>query len=152
VKSKSSSTIDWSQLVTSLAQDAEPSEAQDARSLSLTEMALGIELPEQLREFLSQYGSLTANYGTAVVWAPAEIASRNAEFRRTESFKELYMPFDNLLFFGEEGGGDQFAYAIHADGRIHKLDIYLWEHETDARSWFAGNLQQFLTNVLSAES
>jgi hypothetical protein len=58
------------------------------------------------------------------------------------------MPFDHLLFFGDDGGGDQFALSIQADGVIHKYDIYRWEHETDARSWFASGLEQFLAKRL----
>ncbi len=64
--------------------------------------------------------------------------------RMTVAFKELYMPFDHLVFFGEDGGGDLFAFAVHADGRNHKDDIYRWDHETDGRSWYAACLEQFL--------
>ena len=48
-----------------------------------------------------------------------------------------------------EGGNGQFA--IHADGKIHKNDVYRWEHEDDARSWFAPHLEQFLEKRLKSE-
>ena len=58
------------------------------------------------------------------------------------------MPFDHLLFFGDDGCGDQFAFAIQADGLIHKGSIFRWEHESDARSWFAARMEQFFENRL----
>jgi hypothetical protein len=53
------------------------------------------------------------------------------------------MPFDHLLFFGAGAGGDRFAFAIHADGKIHKHDIFRWNHETDERVWIANSLETF---------
>jgi hypothetical protein len=51
---------------------------------------------------------------------------RLSESQRTTSrsaantdFKELYMPFDCLLFFADAGNGDQFGYPI-CDGVIRR--------------------------------
>lgn len=38
------------------------------------------------------------------------------------------MPFDSLLFFGDNGGGDQFALVVAPE----RDDIFVWGHETDA--------------------
>jgi hypothetical protein len=38
----------------------------------------------------------------------------------------------------------QLAFAIHADGQIHKADVFRWDHETDSRSWFASGVEQYL--------
>jgi hypothetical protein len=80
-------------------------------------------------------------------------ANREAEsaVSHGEILPTLYMPFDHLLFFGDYGGGDQFAFPIHADGEIHKLDIFRWDHETDARSWYAGGLEQFFEHRFARE-
>ena len=59
------------------------------------------------------------------------------------------MPFDDLLFFADDGGGDQFAFAIHADGQIHKPDVFRWEHESDGRVWFATGLSDYVSRRLS---
>ena len=40
------------------------------------------------------------------------------------------------MFVGKEGGGDLFGFRLltEYDGPD---DIYLWEHESDSRVWFA---------------
>jgi SMI1-KNR4 cell-wall len=116
--------------------------------IAAVEQTFGLRLPQGLRELLLESDGVTADYDSGVVWPVADIQYRNLEFRSTESVRELYMPFDHLLFFGDDGGGNQFAFAIHADGHIHKPDVYQWEHETDARSWFAGHLESFLARRL----
>jgi SMI1-KNR4 cell-wall len=57
------------------------------------------------------------------------------------------MPFSNLLLFGDRGNGDLFAYPIQVDGVIHNHDVFVWDHEADARSWFAGSLRAFLVEA-----
>ena len=57
------------------------------------------------------------------------------------------MPNDGAV---DDAGGDRFAFALHADGRVHKDDVYRWDHETDARPWFAGHLEQYLEKRLKA--
>ena len=50
------------------------------------------------------------------------------------------MPFNHMLVFGGAGNGDLFFFPIHADGSLaHK--IFLWDHETDSRSYFASGLK-----------
>jgi hypothetical protein len=53
------------------------------------------------------------------------------------------MPFDALLFFGDAGNGDQFAYGI-LDGEVRMPDIFAWDHENDSRYWVAPDLRQFI--------
>ena len=134
----------WKQLTKSYASDAKFVRSASESQLVAVEQALGIRLPDLLREFLLEADGVTADYGSGVIWSAADIRKRNLEFRNLASFRDVYMPFDYLLFFGDDSGGDQFAFAIHADGQIHKHDVFRWEHETDARSWFASCLEQFL--------
>lgn len=119
--------------------------------IAAAEQALGVRFPAPLRELLLETDGITDEYGSQVIWPVAEIERQNRHFRMNPGFRDLYMPFDNLLLFGADSGGDHFAFAIHADGRIHKRDVYRWEHETDARSWFAGRLERFLERVLKSE-
>ena len=58
------------------------------------------------------------------------------------------MPFDPLLFFGDAGNGDQFAYAIH-EAQVRRNDIFAWDHETDSRTWVAPSLERYLEWWLS---
>lgn len=133
----------WKRLVKKAASDAEFAAPAVAPDLETVEQALGIQLPQDLRELLLESDGVKAHYGSGVVWSASEIRKQNELFRTDEGFKELYMPFDNLLFFGADGGGDQFAFAIHADKRIHKRDIFRWKHESDERVWLANCLEVF---------
>ncbi|MFE4360551.1 SMI1/KNR4 family protein [Kitasatospora sp. NPDC056800] len=54
---------------------------------------------------------------------------QNLHFRTDGSFARLSMPFDALLFFGDNGGGDQFAFVRTP----RRPDVFVWEHETDSR-------------------
>jgi hypothetical protein len=136
-------TPTWKQLLIRLGGNCEFKAPATESQLATIQRALGVTLPEQLREILLESDGITADYDAGLVWSASDIVSRNREFRTFVDFRELYMPFEHLLFFGDNGGGDQFAFAIHADGQIHKREIFRWEHETDARSWFAGHLEQF---------
>jgi hypothetical protein len=139
----------WKQLLLAVAPDARFSAPATTESLTFAEQQLGVALPQDLRDLLLEFDGATAEYGDDVVWSVAEIYKRNLEFRQNEEFRDLYMPFTHLLFFGGDGGGDQFAFAIQMDGEIHNPDIFRWEHETDSRSWFAGHLGQFLERRFS---
>jgi hypothetical protein len=141
----------WKQLTKTHARDAKFGRPASETRLVAVEQALGVHLPDSLRGFLLEADGVTADYGSRVIWSAADIKKRNLEFRTLDSFHDLYMPFDHLLFFGDDCGGDQFAFAIQADGQVHKHDIFRWEHETDARSWFAGRLEQFLETRLKKE-
>jgi hypothetical protein len=79
-----------------------------------------------------------------VIWSSEQIEKQNLEFRSNADFRELFMPFDHLLFFGDDGGGNQFGFAIDGDGMIRRLDIFRWDHGTDAREWYAGRVEQYL--------
>lgn len=77
------------------------------------------------------------------------IVEVNLMFRQNANFRELYMPFDHLLFFGDAGNGDQFAFPIQSDGLIHRLDVFVWNHEDDSRSWVARSLKDYLDRWLT---
>ena len=135
--------------IASLAGDAEFGVGADQVRLAAAETKLGIIIPSGLRDFLKEADGVRADHGAGVIWPIARIVSENLAFRSDSDFRELYMPFDDLLFFADDGGGDQFAFAIHADGRIHKNDIFRWEHESDGRVWFAAGLSDYAARRLS---
>jgi hypothetical protein len=135
--------------VNALDSGAEFAPALDEAAVADAEQQLRIAFPADLRNVFFATDGLIADYGSEIIWSLSDIVNRNSEFRESEEFRDLYMPFDHLLFFGDDGGGDQFALAIHADGIIHKDDVYRWEHETDARSWFASGITQYLEKRLS---
>lgn len=45
--------------------------------------------------------------------------------RNIVDFKDLYMPFDCLLFFTDGGNDDLFGYSI-LNGKVQRDDIYMY--------------------------
>jgi hypothetical protein len=114
------------------------------------ETALKIAFPNELRELLIETDGIVVNYGLARVWPLARIVKDNLDFRSNADFPSLYMPFEPLLFIGDDGGGDQYAYRILA-GKIENLDVFVWEHESDSRNWFARDLRDYLARSAGHE-
>lgn len=104
---------------------------------------LSIQLPPELRELLCESNGVHGPFGLGLVWPLERIVEVNASFRANADFRELYMPFDSLLFFADAGNGDQFAFALN-NGRVRRPDIYAWNHEDDSRIWVAPSLQQYI--------
>jgi hypothetical protein len=65
----------------------------------------------------------TADFGTGTIWTAEKILEENRSLRRNEQFRSLYMPFDSLMFFGDNGGGDQFAFVRTQD----RDEISVWD-------------------------
>jgi hypothetical protein len=105
--------------------------------------SLGHGLSEQLETLLTSTNGVLGEYELGLVWPISRIAADNVAFRTNEQFKELYMPFDSLLFFGDAGNGDQFALPLQG-GQIRNLDVFVWNHEDDSRKWIAPSLRGFL--------
>lgn len=99
-------------MVTTHDSGAEFSPPSDEVTIAEAEKVLNVEFPPDLRSFFLEAGGLVADYGCEVIWKISDIVDRNNGFRGTVSLGELYMPFDHLLFFGDDGSGDQFAIAI----------------------------------------
>ncbi|MGW0336890.1 SMI1/KNR4 family protein [Streptomyces sp. NPDC003011] len=115
-------------------------------SLSDIESRLGQQVPHTLRAFLGETDGIEANFGTELVWTSEKIMAENAAFRNNEQFRALYMPFKPLMFFGDNGGGDQFAFV-----RIPaRDDVFVWDHETDSRTWISPSLESFLRRSLAS--
>lgn len=103
---------------------------------------LGVQTPDELREILSESNGVVGEYGLGLLWDGTRICEDNLRFRNSSDFPNLYMPFDNLLFFGDAGNGDQFAFTILRGG-VTRSDIFVWNHEDDSRSWIAPSLKTF---------
>lgn len=99
--------------------------------MAAVESTLGQPLPPQLAGLLRECNGVRGRYGLDVVWSAERIAKDNADFRSAQDFTELYMPFEPLMFFGDNGGGDQFAFV-----RTPQRDeVFVWDHETDSHTW-----------------
>lgn len=104
---------------------------------------IGVELPDELQNLLLETNGVFGSYELGLVWPIERIVEDNGAFRSNIHFRELYMPFDSLLFFADAGNGDQFAYSI-VGGRVRRTDIFVWNHEDDSRVWVAPSLGKYL--------
>lgn len=102
---------------------------------------MGSRLDEDLVALLLETNGVIGENGLALIWPVERIAEDNITFRTTPAFADLYMPFDPLVFFGDAGNGDQFAFVLR-DGR---KDVFAWNHENDSRTWVAPRLDRYLT-------
>ncbi|GAA1589391.1 SMI1/KNR4 family protein [Actinomadura kijaniata] len=120
-------------------------EPADAAEVAAAERRLGRPLPSELVSLLGEADGLVGHDGVDTVWPLRQIVEQNLLFWTDHSFADLYMPFDALLFFGDNGGGDQFAF-VRTPARP---DIFVWEHEDDSRRWVARDLRDYLVRSLT---
>lgn len=139
----------WRELLDSLTNEVEYDNPVAESEIPHAEGELGLSFPESLRDVLRTSNGIKGKYGLSLLWSLEGIVEQNVKFRETESFKDLYMPFDYLLFFADAGNGDQFAFSIAADGLIHRPDVYAWNHEDDSRNWVAPSLRHYFEWWLS---
>lgn len=133
----------WREFISELAEDAIFSPSASTSAIVEAERALSLSFPEDLRALLRESNGVMGEYELGLVWDAERIQHDNLEFRRNEEFRDLYMPFDHLLFFADAGNGDRFAFPIQ-NGSIRRDDVFVWDHELDDRRWVAGSLKQYL--------
>ncbi|MFK4222765.1 SMI1/KNR4 family protein [Streptomyces sp. NPDC019890] len=136
----------WIEFISSLSAEVEFADPVNPESLGAATAALEESIPEDLRSLLSEANGVTDEYGTEFIWSVEQVVARNREMRGTVDFRSLYMPFDPLLFFGDSGGGDLFAFVQ----RPSRSDIFVWQHESDSRLWVANDLRDYLGRYLAA--
>lgn len=105
------------------------------------------ELPKVLEEVYGQTnGIIQTFHGEHIgelIWTVERVTEINKEYRNSPDFKELYMSFDQLLFFSDAGNGDLFGF-VTLNGRFGRNDIFVWNHEDDSRTWVAPDLTMFI--------
>ncbi|MFG2140923.1 SMI1/KNR4 family protein [Streptomyces sp. NPDC048650] len=117
----------------------------DAVGLAAARQRLGCSLPSGLVSLLQETDGIVGRYGVETVWPLERIIKENLRFWSDDSFADLYMPLEALLFFGDNGGGDQFAFVR----KPPRADIFVWEPEDDSRRWVARDLQDYLGRSLA---
>ncbi|MFJ2773632.1 SMI1/KNR4 family protein [Streptomyces sp. NPDC087300] len=126
--------------------DVQLSEAAESERIRAIESGLGQSLPSSLSSLLLETDGVEDEYGTEVIWTAEKILSENSSLRTDEQYRTLYMPFDSMLFFGDNGGGDQFAFVRTPE----RDDVFVWDHETDSRNWVSPHLESFLRSALGS--
>lgn len=135
----------WRDLLQDLSADTDLADPATDEALTGVERALGQPLPEDLAALLRECDGVCGEDGTDVVWSSERIAEENAAHRASPEFARLYMPFEPLMFFGDDGGGNQFAFV-----RIpRRPEVFVWDHETDGRIWAARGLGDYLRRALA---
>jgi cell wall assembly regulator SMI1 len=104
----------WREFIQSLGVAAEFTEPATDEAIAQAEQKLGVGLPDDLAALLRESNGVTGEYGLGVIWPVERIASDNALFRA--SFRDVYMPFEGLLFFADAGNGDQFVFPLRSGG------------------------------------
>ncbi|MEU2429844.1 SMI1/KNR4 family protein [Streptomyces sp. NPDC007861] len=137
----------WKEAAAGASPDVEFRAPVDAAALAEAERRLGRSLPGQLTALLMQTNGVVDEYGTDIVWPLDRIVEQNLQFWSPDTYPGLYMPFDPLLFFGDNGGGDQFAFVLTPE----RPDIFVWDHENDSRLWAARELKDYLHRSLAGE-
>ncbi|MFB8281554.1 SMI1/KNR4 family protein [Nocardia colli] len=137
----------WKELIGRLYPWVEFGEPASDAEIDQIEQQLGQPVPGDLRDLFRQAdGVETAD---DLVWPIQQVIARNSDFRSNGDFAELYKPFDQLMFIGSNGGGDQFAYLRGPEGWVE--EIYVWDHETDERKGICGSLDDYLRWRSSSE-
>jgi hypothetical protein len=132
----------WRELVGRLYDGADFAAPASDGEIDQIERRLGQPVPDGLRGLLRETDGVEDEYGSGLVWPVRTIIEQNVEFRGSADFSQLYMSFDQLMFIGDDGGGDQFAFvrvpAVRPD------DVFVWDHETDERKCVAVSLEDYL--------
>ncbi|THG89087.1 SMI1 / KNR4 family protein [Alkalihalobacillus alcalophilus ATCC 27647 = CGMCC 1.3604] len=140
----------WKEFISSISKDYLFKEPVINSELTQITAELKVELPEELLELLKETNGVFDNYGCPLIWSTSQIVKENLYFRNEVEFKDIYMPFDHLLFFSDAGNGDLFGYRI-LNGCIQNDDIYVWNHEDDSRKWIAPSLEAFIKGWATGE-
>jgi len=135
----------WREIASEFA-SAELNSAATEQALARVEEQLGHSVPRSLKSLLAETDGIKAECGVEIVWSAERILAENTSLRNDEQFRNLYMPFDPLLFFGDNGGGDQFAFVRTPE----RDDVFVWDHETDSRNWISPSLESFLRSALGS--
>ncbi|WP_425411977.1 SMI1/KNR4 family protein [Lysinibacillus contaminans] len=135
--------MDWKSYVDSFTLDVHYTEPTTTEQLDEAEKKLNVKLPTKLSNLLKQTNGIYDQFNCPYVWSTNKIIEDNLFFRNFEDYKNLYMPFDHLLFFSDSGCGDLFGFSI-LNGQVQTDAIFVWNHETDSRNWIASSLEAFL--------
>ncbi|MEW2386519.1 SMI1/KNR4 family protein [Micromonospora sp. NPDC047707] len=138
----------WRETAGQAFSDAEFRSPVEATALAAAEQRLGCSLPSELVSLLQETDGIVGPYGVDTVWPLERIVEQNLHFWSGSTYADLYMPFDALIFFGDSGDGDQFAFVRTPQ----RAGIFVWDHENDSRRWVARDLQDYLKRSLAGDS
>ena len=108
-------------------------------------------MPDDLKALLLETDGVARQLGEEI-YTVAKIKSENRLMRETPNFRELYWPFDEMLIFADNKGGDLYAFkALAGNAENWSFCVYGWNHEDDSRVCVAGSLEQFIERWFNSE-
>ena len=140
----------WKNYIESISKDYNFKSPATLPEITLLQERLNIELPKKLLDLFNETNGVFDEFDCPLIWSTEQIIKDNLFFRNFDDYKDIYMPFDDLLFFSDGGNGDLFGFAI-LNGSIQKDDIYVWNHEDDSRTWIASSLEHFIKGWITSE-
>jgi SMI1-KNR4 cell-wall len=112
------------------------------------EKLFSIQIPKELRNLLYETNGVNDSYGYSLIWSIEKIIRENLNLG--ERLEDIYLPFNNLLFFSDARNGDMFGYSI-SDRSIKQNDIYLWNHGNNEQTQIAPSLNDFVEDWISGK-
>lgn len=101
----------WKNTIRSISSNLSLKNPATKDELAEVQKNLQLELPNDLYQLLQETNGIEGEYGQ-FIWDASKIKIENMNMRNIVDFKDLYMPFDCLLFFADGGNGDLFGYSI----------------------------------------
>jgi hypothetical protein len=140
--------MDWRKHISALSPVVGFSPPVRPEEICDAEAKLDVIFPGDLKELLGQSNGL-AYCGASLIWSADEIVRQNLDMRTERGFRSLFIPFDALLFFGDDANGDLFFFPI-LDGKIRNEFLFRWDHETDSRILEQHHLKTFVDWFITA--
>jgi hypothetical protein len=119
--------------------------------LAALEITFPGEVPFALLALLRDLDGAIDGQGCAICWCAERIRDENIRMRTSSLYRECYMPFEPLLFFGEEAEGRRVGLAI-IPGMIAQPNVYVWDPRNDSRIWVAASLGHYLLERLRRQA
>ena len=142
----------WLRGLDSLGQTVALSDPADPDTLSDAEERLGLVFPEDLRSLLFESDGINGAGRGEPVWPVERIAEENLLLRNAGSTPALPEGADDdLLFFGDAGQGQLFAYELDAGGEVSESDVFVWQPGLGEAVWIASDLQSLLDDWARGE-
>jgi SMI1 / KNR4 family (SUKH-1) len=136
-----SGDIDWHEVISVCFPQAEFSLPATTSEFDAAAGALGRSLPDDLISFLRTSDGVVID-SVNLISPVAEVIDTNLYYRGDDIIAD-YMPFEHMLIFGSELNGDRFVFPIAQRGEYFG-SVFLWNHETDCREFFAYSLLDFI--------
>lgn len=141
----------WRELIQTLDPAAEFAPGATQEQLAALDRALGIELPQDLKELMAETDGAFCDYGQHLIWSTEEMRQRNTAMWTDTSYRSTFMPLNALLFFSDAGvDGICFAFPI-IEGAVLPYHIYAWYPIEDSRPCVTTTLKSYLEQWLSGK-